>query len=64
MFHVNTNIHGNTNVIMFIIYGNDIAIYVLRLEHKCNVIVIIASDCDIKGTMGIISCCCYYHLYC
>ena len=64
MFHVNTNIHGNENVIMFIIYGNDIAIYVLRLEHKCNVIVIIASHCDIKGTRGIISWRCYCRPYC
>jgi hypothetical protein len=55
MFYVNTNIHGNVNVNVFIIYGNDIAVYLLRLTHKCNVIVIIASHCDIKGTMGIIS---------
>jgi hypothetical protein len=52
MFYVNTNIHGNVNDNVFIIYGNDIAVYLLWLTHNCNVIVIIASHCDIKGTMG------------
>ena len=56
--------NGKVNVNMFIICGNDIAVYVLRLTPKCNAIVIMASHCDIKGTMGIISWCCYYHLDC